>query len=524
MTAADANPSKMNPNMPPLWALTLGAAILVLVVFFWDALGNLWMRWGQQDELSHSYFIPVISGWLVWTNRNAVIKSIGAPSIVGPILVVIAGLMALLGQITHIYVLQHLGIVVSIAGLVAGFGGISLLRVVAAPVAFLFFAVPPPYWVITILSWKFQQMSSVLGVWMIQMMDIPVFLTGNIIDLGNYKLQVAEACSGLRYLFPFLSLGVMTAYLFRGKLWQKAVIVIATIPITIFMNSFRIAVTGALVQAYGTSHAEGALHFFEGWVVFLMCMVALLGVVAVLAYTSKPRKGALDSLGAPDLSPIPPSKGGLPRPHILAGVAGVAALFVGLSQVLTTDDLIIPERKIFAGVPQEFPGWTHSIRPLDPTVAETLGADDSIVVNFITPEQKAINLYMAYLDAQRDGRSWHSPRQCIPGGGWEISQHDIIKGETPSGKPITYNRLIIQNRDVRQLVYYWYDQRGRKVANEFTMKFWLIYDAVMKKRSDGAMVRLITPVSNAAGIEKADAELKAMMDRMDPFLADYVPN
>lgn len=114
---------------------------------------------------------------------------------------------------------------------------------------------------ITILSWKFQEWSSILGVAMIKLMDIPVFLTGNIIDLGEYKLQVAEACSGLRYLFPFLSLGVMTAYIYRGPLWHKAAIVLATVPITILMNSFRIAVTGALVQAYGTSHAEGALHF-----------------------------------------------------------------------------------------------------------------------------------------------------------------------------------------------------------------------------------------------------------------------
>jgi EpsI family protein len=130
---------------------------------------------------------------------------------------------------------------------------------------------------------------------------------------------------------------------------------------------------------------------------------------------------------------------------------------------------------------------------------------------------------MAYLDSQRDGRSWHSPRQCIPGGGWQIASHDIEKTTTSSGAPMTYNRLIIQNRDARQLVYYWYDQRGRKVANEFTMKFWLIFDAVVKKRSDGALVRLITPVSNEQGVEAADAYLQEIMAEMDEFLPEYVP-
>ena len=506
----------------PRWAYFVLAAVLAIAVLFWDAIGNLWSRWGESEELSHSYFIPLISAWLVWTNREPIMKSIGAPSIYGGIAIGVAGLFLLLGQLTHIYVIQHLGLVLAIAGLVAGFGGLSLLRAVAAPVAFLLFAVPPPYWVITVLSWKFQQMSSVIGVFMIQMMDIPVYLSGNVIDLGEYKLQVAEACSGLRYLFPFLSLGVMAAYLYRGPLWQKGVIVLATIPITILMNSFRIAVTGALVQAYGTSHAEGALHFFEGWVVFLLCMVVLLGVVYLLNLFTKPKMNVFARIGAPDLKPVPPSTGGPAFPVMGGAIIAAAVVFFGLSQVLSTNSLIIPERKSFASVPEEFPGWTNEVRPMDATVAEVLGADDTIVVNLYSPEGDAYNLYMAYLDAQRDGRSWHSPRQCIPGGGWQIVSHDIKEMTTADGKVINYNRLIIQNRDVQQLVYYWYDQRGRAVANEFVMKFWLIVDAVFKKRSDGAMVRLLTPVSG--NVNEADAKLLDMMSRLETFLPEYVPD
>ena len=507
----------------PRWAYFVLTAVIGLAVLFWDAIVNLWDRWGGQQELSHSYFIPVISAWLIWTNRDAIRQSVGAPSLLGAAAVVLAGLFLILGQLTHIFVIQHIGLVIAIAGLVAGFGGTSLLRATAAPVGFLFFAVPPPFWMITVLSWKFQQVSSILGVWMIELMDIPVYLSGNVIDLGDYKLQVAEACSGLRYLFPFLSLGVMTAYLYRGALWQKAAIVFATFPITILMNSFRIAVTGALVQAYGPQHAEGALHFFEGWVVFLLCMLALFAVIAALSFFSKPRRSALEALGAPDLKPVPPSRGGLKLPVIAGGVIGALAVFFALSQILTTDSLIIPERKEFASVPAEFPELRHQTKPMDPTVAEVLGADDTIVANFASPDGKIFNLYMAYLDAQRDGRSWHSPRQCIPGGGWQITNHDIVERTTSGDATMTYNRLIIQNRDKRQLVYYWYDQRGRKVANEFTMKFWLIFDAVFKKRSDGALVRLITPISNEQGAAAADEYLQGVIAEMETFLPDYVP-
>ncbi len=510
----------VNPRIAALVAAVAGLAVL-----FWEAAGNLWFRWGQQQELSHSYFIPVISLWLVWLNRQTVMKSLGGPSWAGIAIIGAALLLLLLGQLTSIFLFQHLGLVVAVAGLVAAFGGLSLLRTVAAPVAFLFFAVPPPYWVITVLSFNFQQMSSILGVAMVELMGIPVHLSGNVIDLGDYRLQVAEACSGLRYLFPFLSLGVMAAYMYRGPLWQRAFIVAATFPITIVMNSLRIAVTAALVQAYGTDHAEGALHFFEGWVVFLFCLVALFGVIALLARTAKPRVNPLDALTTPDLPVTMPRPSRLTLAPMAAGAFALIAAGYGLSQVATVESLITPERRDFDGILAEFgDDWSKEIRPIDPTVAEVLGADDTIVVNLQSPEGAFYNLYMAYLDAQRDGRSWHSPRQCIPGGGWKIAKHTIQKTTTADGQPFSYNRMIIENSDNRQLVYYWYDQRGRKVANEFVMKFWLIVDAVTRKRSDGAMVRLITPITDEMTIEEGDATLQSMQTRLQTFLPAYVPN
>lgn len=523
MTAADVETPAAGAAGRRRDFLVLGGVLAALAVLFWEALGNLWMRWGGQQELSHSYFIPLISLWLVWINRERVLASVGDPSWAGLGIVALGLSSHIVGQLTSIFVFQHVGLVIVIAGLVAAFGGLSLLRCVAAPVAFLFFAVPPPFWVITVLSWKFQLVSSVIGAQMLEAMNVPVYLSGNVIDLGDYKLQVAEACSGLRYLFPFLSIGVIAAYMYRGPLWHKAVIVAAIFPITILMNSFRIAATGLLVQNYGIEHAEGALHFFEGWVVFLICLATLFGVIALLGLFSKPRQNAFEALSAPELPQIAPTRTGVSRTVALGTAGAFAAGFIGLSQIVNVDSLIIPERKPFAEIPSEFSDWRSQVRPIDPTVAEVLGADDSIVVDLQSPEGHFYNLYMAYLNAQRDGRSWHSPRQCIPGGGWKIARHDIVETTTQDGRPFAYNRLIIESGNHRQLVYYWYDQRGRKVANEFVMKFWLVYDAVFRQRSDGAMVRLIAPVTDGASVAEADERLKALMRRMEGFLPDYVP-
>ncbi|NWG71552.1 MAG: VPLPA-CTERM-specific exosortase XrtD [Parvularculaceae bacterium] len=520
-TATDAKP-RLKGGFEP-WMAALGVALALSIVLFWDAFGDLWMRWGAQQELSHSYFIPVISAWLVWTNRKEVMASIGEPSLAGAGLFALACLLALLGRVTESFLFQQIGIVVAVAGLTAAFGGLSLLRTTAAPIAFLLFAVPPPYMLITILSWKFQEWSSILGVAMIKLMDIPVFLTGNIIDLGEYKLQVAEACSGLRYLFPFLSLGVMTAYIYRGPLWHKAAIVLATVPITILMNSFRIAVTGALVQAYGTSHAEGALHFFEGWVVFLLCLAALFAVVAALGLLQKPRVSALSALGSPELRPTAPSASRLKRLPSLGGLAALAAATLVAARAASVDSLITPPRADFDQLPAEFSGWRSQIRELTPEIADVIGADDTIVVDMVSPAGDHLNVYAAYLEARRDGRSWHSPRQCIPGGGWEIRSHTVVDGGRFNGAPLRYNRLLIENRGARQLVYYWYPQRGRNLANEFMMRFWLTYDAVTRHRSDGAMVRLMTVVNSGETLEAAEARLQAALAKMEGFLPKYVP-
>lgn len=523
MASSDGNNTASLPRTPSPRVFGAVAGALLVAALFADAIGNLWSRWGAQEELSHSYLIPVVSFWLIYANRDRVKASIGDPSLAGVGILGVAFALFLLGRVTSIYLFQHLGLVAAIAGLVATSGGMSLLRSVAAPIGFLLFAVPPPYWVITVLSWKFQAMSSFIGVKMIEAMNIPVYLSGNIIDLGDYQLQVAEACSGLRYLFPFLSLGVMAAYMYNGALWRKAVIVLATIPITILMNSIRIAFTGYMVQAYGSEQAEGALHFFEGWVVFLLCLAALFGVIAVLGRFSTPRVNALDALATPDLPIVPPSSGRAPFPHVLGATVAAAIATFALAHVVTVKSLITPARSDFSSVPEQFEDWDSSVRPMDPSVAETLGADDTIVVDLAAPDGEVYNLYMAYLDAQRDGRSWHSPRQCIPGGGWEIASHEIVTSTTARGAAIAFNRMLIENGDARQLVYYWYDQRGRKMANEFVMKFWLIIDAITRKRSDGAMVRIITPLDEGDTLEAADTRLSAMIDRVDAFLPAYVP-
>ena len=173
------------------------------------------------------------------------------------------------------------------------------------PIAFLLFAIPLPYFIDAVLTLRLQLISSELGVFFIRMFGIPVYLDGNIIDMGNYKLQVVEACSGLRYLYPLLSLSFLAAYLFHAPLWQRVLVFLSSIPIAIGMNGFRIGLVGILVDRWGTQMAEGVLHFFEGWVIFLACAVLLAAEMYLLARMSGQAllRGILFSQHACEASP-----------------------------------------------------------------------------------------------------------------------------------------------------------------------------------------------------------------------------
>ncbi len=189
--------------------------------------------------------------------------------------VVLVGLaIYFLGTLAAITAINAYAMVVVIAGFMLALLGWNAFRLLSGPVALLFLMNPLPAFLYNNLSAKLQLISSELGVSVIRAFGISVFLQGNVIDLGSYKLQVVEACSGLNYLFPLLTLGFMMACFLKVHAWIRWLIVLSTVPITILMNSFRIGVIGVLVDAYGTEQAEGFLHFFEGWIIFMACMGA----------------------------------------------------------------------------------------------------------------------------------------------------------------------------------------------------------------------------------------------------------
>ena len=319
-------------------------------------------------------------------------------------------------------------------------GGYSLLRVTWLPIAFLLFAIPLPYFVDSVLTLQLQLVSSQLGSSIIELFQIPVYVDGNIIDLGNAKLEVAEACSGLRYLYPLLSLSFLAAYLFRAPRWQQAIVALSAIPIAIVMNGVRLGIVGILVSKWGSAQAEGFTHLFEGWVIFIACAALLAGEIFLLARFSG--KTFSEVFYAPSIKP---------QPQLETGEGGYSKSLVCLATVIigglaiayvSSRDELVPERARFATFPNRLGQWQGRTSNLDIDVEQALKLSDYILSDYSDSSRKAVNLYVAYYASQRLGESPHSPIVCIPAGGWQISRFE--RTEDPNfAEPLPFNRVVI---------------------------------------------------------------------------------
>jgi exosortase D (VPLPA-CTERM-specific) len=506
--------------------LLASIAVLVALVAFSESLLELVHRWIRQEEYSHGFLIPVIVAWLLWTRRDALIASIGRPSWTGTPLILLAAAMHIVGKLSALYFLSQFAFIIVLFGVVLGVGGSSLLKVTFIPIIFLLFAIPLPYFIDAVLSFQLQLISSQLGTFFIRLLQIPVYLEGNVIDLGVYKLQVVEACSGLRYLYPLLSLGFLAAYLFQAPLWQRAVVFLSTIPITIVMNSFRIGVVGVLVNYWGPQDADGFLHMFEGWIIFIACAGVLVAEMYLFARLGS-GKGFFEVFYPPHV--VADLRQGQDIQSLSRAPLAVCLLLLFATGITTylvsTRNEVYPDRKLFAAFPTTLGEWRGRPSSLDSQTEQFLGLTDYVLSDYARSDGRQVNLYVAYYASQRTGSSPHSPSVCIPGNGWQITDLERTGyRNNDSSVSLPLNRVVIARGSEKQLVYYWFEERGMKIANEYLSKAYLLRDAIFKNRTDGALVRLTTPLYPGESESDADKRLQSFTQIVVPNLAGYLPS
>lgn len=200
---------------------------------------------------------------------------------------------------------------------------------------------------------------------------------------------------------------------------------------------------------------------------------------------------------------------------LLLSTAGLATLF-------SHSERIKPNRP-FSQFPNEIGDWSGVTSQMDEKVYNILGVEDYIIANFSKGPGQTVNFYVGFYQSQSKGDLIHSPKNCMPGSGWNIVQSSAIPIRLPkSGKTIKIARLLLNKDGQKQIVYYWFHSRGRIISSEYMQKIWLVLDSITKNRTDGSFVRLIAPVIK----NEADTEvlLTQFADEVYPVLNQFIPN
>lgn len=261
---------------------------LVWLWLYHDVIRRLVDDWRVDENYSHGFLIPLISGYALWTQRQRLAALPLQPRLLlGSALVVAAVAFHLAGVLTGELYASRLSLVVSLAGLTLYFGGWAWLRGLAFPIGLLLLALPVPSIIFNPLAFRLQLLASDYATRVIQLCGIPALREGNIIELAALKLQVVEACSGIRSLMTLATLAVVYGYFFERQRWRRVMLLLAVGPIAVLTNAARVAVTGVLAHTQGAAVAEGFLHGFSGTLVFVAAVLLLLACAQMLGIAAK---------------------------------------------------------------------------------------------------------------------------------------------------------------------------------------------------------------------------------------------
>jgi exosortase len=264
------------------------AAIAGLLLWMYGlTLAHLAAQWWKDPNFSHGFFVPLFSAFVLWQERSRLTAMSLRPSWWG-LLFLAAGLSVLIvGQMGAELFLSRLSLLIVLAGLIVLFLGWSFFRAVLFPWAFLFLMIPIPAIIFNQITFPLQLLASKVASTSLPWMGVPVLREGNVIVLPAMALEVAEACSGIRSLMSLMTLAIIYGYLMERRVSVRVLLALASIPIAVAANSFRIVGTGLLVQYWDPEKAQGFFHEFSGWLIFVISLVMLYllhGVVRIFAH------------------------------------------------------------------------------------------------------------------------------------------------------------------------------------------------------------------------------------------------
>lgn len=270
-----------------------GSVLAVLLIALYYRIGiKLVSDWYNIPDYSHGFLVPLFSIFLLWDNRKKIAATRIQPSWAGLPLVVFGLLILIFGVYGVDLFTSRVSFVILLSGLVWTFLGSAMLRQLRFPVLVLLLAIPFPAIIFNQITFPLQLLASKLASSILPLLGVPTLQEGNVIQLPVMKLEVAEACSGIRSLMSLFTLAVFYGYFLERTTRRRLILALASIPIAVAANAIRIVGTGLCVQYWDPTKALGFFHEFSGWVIFVISLGCLYLIHRLMRIVAPPKEKA----------------------------------------------------------------------------------------------------------------------------------------------------------------------------------------------------------------------------------------
>jgi len=262
--------------------------VAALALLYAPVLKLLVWQWYNDADYSHGFLVPVLSAFLIWQRRDKLRAIPKRPSAWGMVIVLVAMGMLFLGSLGAELSLARLSLLVTICGLIVYFAGPAVLRAMTFPIAFLLFAIPIPVVVYNEIVFPLQFLASKFATRVLELLNLfPVMREGNVLVLPRMRLEVVAACSGIRSLMSLLALAAGYGYLVERSIAVRWFLVMAMVPLAIISNGTRVMITAIMANYIGPQAAEGFMHEFSGWVIFVVATIMFLALHSLITLIRK---------------------------------------------------------------------------------------------------------------------------------------------------------------------------------------------------------------------------------------------
>jgi EpsI family protein len=493
----------------------VGILIAVFIFVYYPVILSLIRTWSARDDYSHGFLIPFISLYFVWHMRNKLRHITIKPNIIGGwILTIIGSLMLLTGYIGSVIMVQQISILIVIPGIVLTLLGTTYLKALVLPLSYLIFMIPPILdLLISNIHWPFQLFGATVAEKLINILNIPVSREVNFLQLPNMTLEVANACSGVRYLISIIAIGIPLAY-YTQKNWTRRVALMSlAVAVGIIINPIRIALVG--IWGYNGGKVDhGPLHIFQGLFVSVVGFISLFCLAWL--FSKIPYKGVRESRTAE--GEMPNRLNTYAKQFNRAWILTIIFLLSLSGYFFLYSPRHIPLKAPLQKLPLVIGKWKGEDINYEKRAYDLQGADFELNRVYSNDKGRKIKLYLGYYEFQKQDKKFiHYKLQSLYDNAEEMS----IPME--SNGFVQFNKTVVKEGFQNSLILYWYDQNGKIIANNYKAKFITAIDGLIHRRTNGAIIIVSGDIENRDDVRVLlDDEIEFIRNAL-PLLKQYLP-